>query len=156
MRKILNEEGEDGHVEYLQSVHYMLGIHRALTILAFEIVDHYLAETMWSLFSTIFYIFTYSLLQFSLSLFDTGRPLFSLQPSLVLHLLFVTRSSVERQLFKSSAFLVSTLEVRFPYPLADGGDVHLQVIWENLTRTLVESRPKGLFSNLEFGVLPLN
>ena len=91
MRKILNEEREDGHVEYLQSVHYMLGIHRALTILAFEIVDHYLAETMWSLFSTIFYIFTYSLLQFSLSLFDTGRPLFSLQPSLVLHLLFVTR-----------------------------------------------------------------
>ena len=53
MRKILNEEREDGHVEYLQSVHYVLGIHRALTILAFEIVDHYLAETMWSLFSTI-------------------------------------------------------------------------------------------------------
>ena len=52
MRKILNEEREDGHVEYLQSVHYMLGIHRALTILAFEIVDHYLAGTMWSLFYT--------------------------------------------------------------------------------------------------------
>ena len=94
----------------------------------------------------IFYLFTYSLLQFSLSLFNTGRPLFSFQPSLVLHLLFVTRSGVERQLFKSSAFLVSTLEVRFPYPLADGSDVHLQVIWENLTRTLVESRPKGLFT----------
>ena len=68
MRKILNEEGEDGHVEYLQSVHYMLGIHRALTILAFEIVDHYLAETMWSLFSTIFYIFTYSRSIFSFTI----------------------------------------------------------------------------------------
>ena len=65
MRKILNEEEEDGRVEYLQSVHYMLGIHRALTILAFEIVDHYLAETMWSLFSAIFYIFTYSLFSFN-------------------------------------------------------------------------------------------
>ena len=65
MRKSLNEEGEDGHVEYLQRVHYMLGIHRALTILAFEIVDHYLAETMWSLFSAIFYIFTYSLFSFN-------------------------------------------------------------------------------------------
>ena len=54
------------------------------------------------------HIFTI-LLQFSLSLFNTGRSLFSFQPSLVLDLLFVTRSSVERQLFKSSNLFSSGL-----------------------------------------------
>ena len=113
----------------------------------------------WNNVVTILYYFLHIhiftiLLQFSLSLFNTGRPLFSFQPPLVLDLLFVTRSSVERQLFKS--FLVWTLEVRFPNPLVAGSDLHLQVSWVNPTRALVESGPKGLFSHLEFGVLPLN
>ena len=80
----------------------------------------------WNNVVTILYYFLHIhiftiLLQFSLSLFNTGRPLFSFQPPLVLDLLFVTRSSVERQLFKS--FLVWTLEVRFPNPLVAGSEV---------------------------------